>query len=38
VHTATVTLEQALTGVEVSIQTLDGRTLKVGRKGGRKIR
>ncbi|GAB5034234.1 dnaj subfamily b member 5 [Nannochloropsis oceanica] len=29
VYTATVPLEQALTGVEVTIQTLDGRTLKV---------
>lgn len=27
-HTATVTLEQALTGVDVSVQTLDGRTLR----------
>jgi len=39
VYTATVPLEQALTGVEVTIQTLDGRTLKVGRwvarEGGR---
>jgi len=38
VHTATVTLEQALTGVEVAIQTLEGRTLKEGREGGREIR
>ncbi|TFJ85015.1 hypothetical protein NSK_003439 [Nannochloropsis salina CCMP1776] len=29
VYAATVTLEQALTGVEVSVQTLDGRVLKV---------
>lgn len=28
VHTATVTLEQALTGVDVKVETLDGRTLR----------
>lgn len=28
VHTANVTLEEALTGVDVSVQTLDGRTLR----------
>lgn len=27
-HTATVTLEQALTGVDLQIETLDGRTLR----------
>ncbi len=37
-YTATVTLEQALTGLDVAIQTLDGRTLKVGREGGREGR
>jgi DnaJ-class molecular chaperone len=33
VYAATVTLEQALTGVEVSVQTLDGRVLKVVKEG-----
>ena len=28
VHTVNVTLEQALTGVDVSVETLDGRTLR----------